>query len=102
MTSSSGLRAFERTLARVMLTGVWLSAACLAVALSVQLMAFHVRLPDVLLRIGLVILMATPVMRVFLSVTEAIRQKDWFWLWTTIAVTVILAGTMVYSLRSIK
>jgi hypothetical protein len=102
MTSSSGLRAFERTLARVMLTGVWLSAACLAVALSVQLTAFHVRLPDVLLRIGLVILMATPVMRVILSVAEAIRQKDWFWLWTTIAVTVILAGTMVYSLRSIR
>jgi hypothetical protein len=41
-------------------------------------------------------------MRVILSVAEAIRQKDWFWLWTTIAVTVILAGTMVYSLRSIK
>jgi uncharacterized membrane protein len=101
VTSSSALRAFERTLARVMLTGVWLSAACLALALSVLLISPRVSVAEVLLRIGLVILMATPVMRVVLSVIEAVRQKDWFWLWTTIAVTLILGATMVYSLRSI-
>ena len=101
MTSTSALHAFERTLARVMLTGVWLSAACLAVALSVLLISPRVSVADVLLRVGLVILMATPVMRVVLSVFEALRQKDWFWLWTTIAVTLILAGTMFYSLRKV-
>lgn len=101
MTSSTALRTFERTLSRVMLTGVWLSAACLALALSVLLISPRVSLAQALLRIGLVVLMATPVMRVVLSVVEAIRQKDWFWLWTTIAVMVILAGTMFYSLRKV-
>ncbi|MGB2715540.1 MAG: DUF1634 domain-containing protein [Vicinamibacterales bacterium] len=100
MTSSSGLRAFERTLAYVMLTGVWLSAACLALALSALLIAPRLTTAEALLRIGLIILMATPVMRVVLSVVEAIRRRDWFWLWTTIAVTLILVGTMLYSLRT--
>ena len=85
-----------------MLTGVWLSAACLALALSALLISPRFESADTLQRIGLVLLMATPVMRVALSVVEAIRQRDWFWLWTTIAVTLILAGTMVYSLRTIR
>jgi uncharacterized membrane protein len=102
MTSSSALRAFERTLSRVMLTGVWLSAACLALALSALLISPRVTSAEALLRLGLLILMATPVTRVVLSVVEAIRQGDWFWLWTTIAVTLILAGTMLYSLRSVS
>ena len=63
MTSSTALRTFERTLSRVMLTGVWLSAACLALALSVLLISPRVSLAQALLRIGLVVLMATPVMR---------------------------------------
>jgi uncharacterized membrane protein len=100
VTSSSGLRAFERTLAHVMLTGVWLSAACLALALSALLISPRLTTAQALLRIGLIILMATPVMRVVLSVVEAIRRRDWFWLWTTIAVTLILVGTMLYSLRT--
>ena len=83
-----------------MLIGVWLSTACLAFALSALLVWSHLSAAEGLLRVGLVILMATPVMRVALSVTEAIRQKDWFWLWTTIGVTLVLAGTMVYSLRT--
>ena len=83
-----------------MLTGVWLSAACLALALSALLMSPRLTTAQALLRIGLIILMATPVMRVVLSVVEAIRRRDWFWLWTTIAVTLILVGTMLYSLRT--
>ena len=44
--------------------------------------------------------MATPVLRVVLSVAEAVRQRDWFWLWTTIAVAIVLAGTVAYSLST--
>lgn len=85
-----------------MLSGVWLSAACLTVALSALLIVPHLATAEALLRIGLIILMATPVMRVALSVVEAARQRDWFWLWTTIAVTLILVGTMAYSLRTVS
>jgi hypothetical protein len=83
-----------------MFLGVWLSAGCLALALSALLVSPHFAPAETLLRIGLLILMATPVMRVALSVGEALRQRDWFWLWTTVAVTVVLVGTMVYSLRT--
>ena len=93
--------AFERTVARLMLGGVWVSAVCLSVALALLLWLRRSAQADVLFRIGLLVLMATPILRVVLSVAEAIRQRDWFWLWTTVAVTLILAGTVAYSLRLI-
>jgi hypothetical protein len=83
-----------------MLTGVWLSAVCLALALSVLLVWPRFAAAETLLRVGLLVLMTTPAMRVALSVVEALRQRDWFWLWTTVAVTMILVGTMSYSLRA--
>lgn len=100
MTSTSSLRTFERTLARLMLTGVWVSAACLTLGLAGLLVSARVTSAEALLQVGLVILMATPVIRVGLSVVEAIRQHDWFWCLATIAVMLILTGTMVYSLRA--
>ncbi len=45
--------------------------------------------------------MATPVLRVVLSIAEAIGQRDWFWLWTTVAVAVVLTGTVAYSLYAL-
>ena len=45
--------------------------------------------------------MSTPVLRLVVSVVEAIRQRDWFWLWTTLAVALVLTGTVVYSLRAL-
>jgi uncharacterized membrane protein len=93
------LPAFERTLVRLMLAGVWTSSAILATGLGLLLASRVPAAGDALLRVGLVVLMATPVMRVALSVAEAIRQRDWFWLWSTVAVVVVLIGTMVYSLR---
>ena len=85
-----------------MLIGVWAATLCLTVALSALLISPRFAAVDALLRVGLVVLMATPMMRVVLSITEAIRQKDWFWLWTTIAVMLILVGTMSYSLRTVS
>lgn len=92
--------AFERTVARLMLAGVWVSAACLAAGLVSLLVWQRSNNGDALLRAGLFILMATPVLRVVLSVAEALRQRDWFWLWTTVAVALILTGTVIYSLAA--
>ena len=44
--------------------------------------------------------MATPMVRVVLSIAEALRRRDWFWLWSTAAVVVVLLGTVAYSLRT--
>jgi uncharacterized membrane protein len=92
---------FERTLMRVMLAGVWVSAACLAAGLAVLLLSRRTTEGDALLRAGLLVLMATPLLRVVLSIAEALRQRDWFWLWTTVAVAVVLAGTVTYSLHAL-
>ena len=82
-----------------MLAGVWLSAVILAAGLLLALARPHAGTGDLLLRAGLVVLMGTPVLRVVLSVAEAIRQRDWFWLWTTLAVAVVLCATVAYSLN---
>jgi uncharacterized membrane protein len=91
---------FERTLSRLMLAGVWLSAFSLTLGLTLLLAFTQSAAGDVLLRVGLLVLMATPVLRIALSVVEAVRQRDWFWLWSTIAVVVVLTGTVIYSLRT--
>lgn len=99
MTGPPALPLFERALSRAMLAGVWSSATLLAAGLLLTLSGAD-RAAGHMLRAGLLILMGTPVMRIVLSVAEAIRQRDWFWLWTTVAVAVVLAGTLAYSLLS--
>jgi uncharacterized membrane protein len=82
-----------------MRVSVWSSAGCLGAGLTLLLWSQPVA-GDALLRIGLLLLMSTPVLRVILSIAEAVRQRDWFWMWTTVAVGVILAGTVAYSLAA--
>jgi uncharacterized membrane protein len=94
----SVLPPFERTLVRVMLAGVWLSSTALAVGLALLLLSQRHDEAWLTLRAGLMMLMATPVLRVVMSVGEAIRQRDWFWFWATVAVALILTATVVYSL----
>ena len=98
----AALSRFERTLVRAMLAGVWISSILLSAGLALLLFARASSASDDLLRWGLLVLMATPVLRVVLSIAEATRQRDWFWLWTTVAVAVILAGTVAYSLRALE
>jgi uncharacterized membrane protein len=90
--------AFERLLIRAMLTGVLLSTAILSTGLVWLLVSPSSSAGEVVLDAGLVILMATPVVRVLLSIAEALRRRDWFWLWNTAAVVIVLLGTLAYSL----
>ena len=46
------------------------------------------------LTIGLVILMATPILRVVVSLVAYVRMRDWFFVITTITVFVLLAVTV--------
>ena len=91
---------FERTLLRVMLAGVWLSAGLLTCGLALRLVLGRSSEGDALLQAGLLTLMGTPVIRVVMSVGEALRERDWFWFWSTIAVIVVLTGTVWYSFRA--
>jgi uncharacterized membrane protein len=92
--------AFERLLVRVMLAGVLVSTAVLSSGLVWLLLRPASVAGQQLLDAGLVVLMATPMVRVALSIAEALRRRDWFWLWSTAAVVVVLLGTVAYSLRT--
>ena len=94
----ASLPAFEHLLVRVMLTGVLVSTSVLSAGLVLLLAAPTSQLGRQLLNAGLMILMATPVVRIVLSVAEAWRRHDWFWLWSTTAVVIVLMGTLAYSL----
>ena len=100
MTNTQPTPALERTLLRLLTAGVWLSAGFLLSGLVLLLLGVD-QAANGLLHIGLIVLMVTPVLRVVLSAGEAFGQRDWFGLWTTLAVAAVLAGTAAYSLRAL-
>ena len=92
--------ALERLLAHLMLRGVQVSAACLLLGLVLWFADARAVDPGWLLTIGLITLMATPMLRVAVSVAEAIRLRDWFFILTTGVVGLLLSISVVYALRS--
>ena len=89
----------ERHLGRLLISGVALSAAALIIGL-----AFYILNPSSvaggnLLAGGLIILMATPMLRVVVSIVEYIRMGEWFFVLVTLVVLAELAMTVTYALR---
>ena len=96
-TDDAQVYALERLLAQLMLRGVQLSAACLLIGLTLWLLGIE-PYGARLLTIGLIVLMATPMLRVGVSVVEALRLGDWFFIATTAAVAALLAMSVTYAL----
>ena len=92
--SAESLDRLERNLGRLLQAGVYSSAACLAVGLVAWMAAGPSSGATTALTIGLVILMATPVLRVVVSLVAYVRMRDWFFVITTITVFVLLAVTV--------
>ncbi len=92
-----GMARLERHLGRLLITGVLASAVALAAGLALFLAAPGPLSSD-LLAAGLVVLMATPMLRVAVSVAEYVRMRDWFFVAVTLVVLAELAVTVVYSL----
>lgn len=90
--------ALEALLGRLMLAGVVTSAACLCVGVVLFLVSGGDRLTASILTLGLIVLMATPVLRVAVAVIESIRMHDWFFVGTALAVTVLLSLTLTLAL----
>lgn len=97
-TDLTGLAQLERHVGRLLITGVIASAIALAAGLALFLVAPGPLSTD-LLTAGLVALMATPMLRVVVSVAEYVRMRDWVFVLITLAVLAELAVTVVYSLR---
>ena len=90
------LQRLERLLGRVLVTGVVLSASILAAGIVLTLARWPVA--PLLLRAGLIVLMATPILRVVVSVAEYLRLRDCFFAATALAVLLVLLTSVTLAL----
>ena len=97
--ASHSLEHLERQLGRLLITGVLVSATCLGIGLLLYLAIPASAAADWLLRAGLIVLMATPILRVVVSVVEYVRMRDWFFTLTTVIVLAELAWTLIFAFR---
>ena len=95
---TDSLAALETRLGRLFVAGLTISASALAIGLVVYLLLPNSPAAPLLLTAGLVILMATPLLRVLVSIIEYVRLGDWFFVTTTVIVLVELSVAMIYAL----
>jgi uncharacterized membrane protein len=88
---------FENLGARVLQAGLTASAALLVVGLTLWAAG-----PGVwsrrLLETGLLVLMATPAVRVLVSLVEYWRERDWLFVAAAIAIALVLMASVLSSL----
>lgn len=88
----------ETHLGRLLTAGLLTSAALLAAGLFLTEATEWRRPGGTILTTGLVILMATPILRVVVSLIEYWRMRDWFFVATTLAVLAVLLTTVATAL----
>lgn len=96
--SDEAMARLEGLLGLVLVAGVVASAAILAAGIVASLAGSAAA--TVLLRTGLIVLMATPILRVVVSLGEYLRLRDWFFSVTTLAVLLVLLTSVALALRS--
>jgi uncharacterized membrane protein len=89
----------EQRLGRLLAIGVIVSTILFAAGLAIAVVAGG-SLSTGLLHAGLIVLMATPFARVVVSVVEYVRERDWFFAATTLAVLAVLVATLVVAIRT--
>jgi uncharacterized membrane protein len=80
---------------QVLLGGVLIAAVCLLAGLITWMVAAP--RGRALMDTGLIVLMATPVLRVVLSIAEYARERDWLFAAAAAAVLAILLASAIYS-----
>ena len=95
--SQPDLSRLEHQIGTVLRIGVALSAG----AMIAGLVLFFASSPWAgrLLNGGLMLLMAIPVTRIIASFIDGCRRRDWLLVWATAFVLVVMAATLIYSLR---
>jgi len=93
------LARLEVHLGRLLVTGVTVSAILLAVGLAGWLFGSSQTTALWLLNSGLIVLMATPILRVIVSFAEYIAMRQWFFAAVTIVVLIELAVTVSVALH---
>ncbi len=95
MAETHELNRLEDLLGRVLVTGVIASATTLGLGLAIDLLTGRGHL---VLTVGLLLLMATPIFRVIVSLVEYIRIRDWFFTATTGAVLLVLLTSVLFAI----
>lgn len=93
------LSTLELRLRRVFVAGLATSASSLLLGLILYFVAPQATQTSWLLSAGLIVLMATPLLRVIVSIAEYLRMRDWVFVVLTLAVLLELMVTMVYALQ---
>ena len=88
----------ERIIGVVLRAGVATSSTCLAVGLVLSLATGGGAAATVLLHAGIIILLATPVARVIVSIVQYVSEHDWTFATLTIIVLVELMASAVAAL----
>jgi uncharacterized membrane protein len=92
------LERLEHQITRVLRIGVFISAITLSAGLLFGFAGQAIAIK--LFVIGLVTLMAIPIARIAASLVDAVRRRDTLLVWSTAIVLVVMAITLIHSLRS--
>lgn len=92
------LERLEHTLGRLLSAGVIMTTVLLAVGLGLWIVSGPRPPATGLLDAGLIVLMATPALRVVVSLSEFVRGRDWFFAATTFGVLAVLTVTLLVAL----
>ena len=87
----------ERAVGRVLRAGIAATTVCLSIGLALTLMGVGRRPAEWLLTIGLMLLLATPVARVVVSVVDFARERNWIFFALTVIVLAELAASVIYA-----
>jgi uncharacterized membrane protein len=88
----------ERLIGIVLRAGVMASSVCLAAGLLLSLATGGGAISSFLLNAGIIVLLATPVARVIVSIVQYISQRDWTFATLTIVVLLELIASAVAAL----
>ena len=88
------MNALEQRIGKVLRAGTIFSSLLFAAGLVMALAGYHTALSDVLLAMAVVVLLATPALRVFVSVIEYVRERDWIFVALTVVVLCALAASV--------
>jgi uncharacterized membrane protein len=94
---TDALDRLEHHLGKLFAIGLAVSATSLALGLVLFFLAREWTGTMWVLNAGLVVLMATPILRVVVSVVEYVRMRDWFFTLMTLVVLVELSVTLLYA-----
>lgn len=101
-TSDEVIDRLEVQLGRLLQAGVVTAAACLATGLALWMAGAAGGAANALLTAGLMILMATPILRVIVSLIEYVRTREWFFVVTTVLVFGVLLVTVTLAVLKVK